>query len=323
LVASHLGIPINYFEWGNDSIDSHWEQTPLYTPEPISNLCELETHREYLRRAQSLGQVFLFGEGPDNALRFEWQRYGAFLIRERRYGRLAEDLFRSVVACNRPPFWDRARGILSKWRTGDAAKPAEFPVWIDKSLEARFQLRSRWKAGWDVSPQLSAHPLRPEAHASFNTALWQYIFEWFDPGRTSARFEVRHPYMDLSMLRFLMAVPAMPWCRAKYLLRRGMKDVLPAPVLRRHKGGISCAAIMKRSVRHQETPLLPVQQLLDYIDLARVPASSNGDAWDMGADLRLRSLNHWLRYSWKQRGTVAAGAAEPRNDAHLVSTTLT
>ena len=41
--------------------------------------------------------------------------------------------------------------------------------------------------------------------------------------------------MDLRLLRYMLAVPAMPWCRVKYLQRQAMRGILPEPVRRRRK----------------------------------------------------------------------------------------
>ena len=61
------------------------------------------------------------------------------------------------------------------------------------------------------------------------------MFEEQDAATTRAPLEFRYPYFDIRLLRYCLAVPALPWCRAKYLVRRSMRGSLPAEVLTRPK----------------------------------------------------------------------------------------
>jgi asparagine synthase (glutamine-hydrolysing) len=107
--------------------------------------------------------------------------------------------------------------------------------------------------------------------------------------------EVRHPFVDLRLLRFMLAVPAIPWCREKYLVRRAMREVLPPSVLRRPKTpltsdprweGVRCIGLAR---------LLPAARLEKYVDLIRVPDQVDHDMMAFWVDLRPRALNYWLR----------------------------
>jgi asparagine synthase (glutamine-hydrolysing) len=320
LAARHLGIPIRYFDWGSESVDPEWEHSPPLTSEPVSDLWTMRGHKKFWRETETCGRVFLFGEGPDNALQFEWRPYVSHLVRERKYGRLLGDLSATVTTQWRPPFWTRMTHGMGNWWAGQKVRPSAFPAWINPNLEARLQLRARWEAV--PSPTSVIHPLRPQGYASFQFANWQELFEWHDAGRTRSCYEVRHPFMDLRVLRYLLSVPAMPWCRAKHLVRRSMRGVLPRPVLRRPKTGVRCSTIMQRIRRVGLAPFVPARGLSSYVVPDRVPASTSDDIWEFGADLRARSLNLWLQNGLSMRQNCAVGEY-PSNEATFESTNET
>jgi asparagine synthase (glutamine-hydrolysing) len=62
--------------------------------------------------------------------------------------------------------------------------------------------------------------------------------------------EVRHPYMDIRMLRFLLTVPSIPWCRDKHLVRRAMRGTVPEEVRRRPKTPLTCDPMNELLQRH-------------------------------------------------------------------------
>jgi asparagine synthase (glutamine-hydrolysing) len=294
LVADRLKIPIHYHEW---SANPNWEQTSLRNPEPSPAPWQMQAYKNYCRQIESYSRVFLYGEGPDNALRFEWQPYLSYLARHRRYFRLFRDACSTLISQRRPPFWCRIERRTKELLTGHQPEPS-FPDWLTSSLESRLQLRARWEKF--LSPTPSIHPVRPEAYASFSIPLWQAMFECHDSAWTTAPFEVRYPFVDLRMLRFLLAVPPLPWCRSKHLIRRAMRGVLPKPVLRRTKSGVPCATIMDRVGRFGLTPFVPAQGLSGYVNAERVPNLISANMWIFGGHLRVRSLNHWLQYSCKK-----------------------
>ncbi len=171
-------------------------------------------------------------------MHFDWRPCVSYMIRRGLYLRLLKSLTATLFSQRYPPFWFR---LSNGFRNREA--PALFPPWIDPTLESRLGLRERWRA-LDSAP-VSNHPWRPSGYASFQIPLWQTLFEYFDAAIIRACFEVRHPFLDLEMLRFLLAVPALPWCRSKHLLRRAMRGALPPEILRRRKTGTPTVAFTK------------------------------------------------------------------------------
>ena len=56
---------------------------------------------------------------------------------------------------------------------------------------------------------------------ALNSKMWASLFEGYDPGATKLDLELRHPFIDLRLVEYLLAIPAVPWCVNKHILRRG------------------------------------------------------------------------------------------------------
>jgi asparagine synthase (glutamine-hydrolysing) len=300
LAANALAIPIRFLTWGDTSIDRNWQFSTLPAPEPALHPWELAATRNFYRQAGSFSRVFLHGEGPDHGLLFEWQHYVSYLLAQGRYGRVLRDLCATAV---------RARGAASKsasTRLGQIGPsrhllPQAFPDWVNPALESQFGLHDRWEAKLLRPPAAnSLHPIRPVAYASFQAPFWQTMFDSHDAAWTGTQVEVRHPYLDLRMLRFLLAVPPLPWCKQKYLVRCAMRGVLPKSVVRRAKEGIPWTKVIERVVNSSSAPFIPVPQLSAYVDMRRFPTDVPQDEWLLGCALRVRSLNNWLQYLQKK-----------------------
>jgi asparagine synthase (glutamine-hydrolysing) len=289
LVSRRLGIPIRFQGWSAAMADPGWSQTSFHTPEPVPYPNSLPFGWSHFGQVASHSRVALHGEGPDNALLYEWRPYLGHLIRQRRFGRLLQDSFAHVVSHGRIPLLPTMPRLLKRYLTHDAARPL-FPAWLNRDFEKRLDLRARWESRPTVR---SLHPVRPAGHGSFALALWQALFEGFDPANTRAAIEVRHPFVDLRLLRYMLAVPTIPWCRSKYLIRRAMQHTLPVPILRRPKAPLVHDPWVER-VKAQGLPeLVPARGLDRYVDLGRMTPSSR-DPERFWVDFRARSLNYWL-----------------------------
>jgi asparagine synthase (glutamine-hydrolysing) len=176
----------------------------------------------------------------------------------------------------------------------DAAKvpQPEFPAWLDDDFASRTDARARWETM--RAPTNSAHPVRPVGFGSFENASWSRLFESLDPGFTEAPVEFWHPYVDLRLLRYMLSVPPVPWCRRKYLLRQAMQNMLPDEVLRRDKAALAETPLFQ-SVRRTGMPqMVPTGELSKYVDPGKLPATMPGNATEFLLNLRPLVLNHWL-----------------------------
>lgn len=194
-------------------------------------------------------------------------------------------------------------GVRHVWRriTRIKEKPidVEYPKWIDESFAKRIGLRDRVREAWSEPPGIDKR--RPATLRALQTKVWAPLFEGYDANVTRLQLEVRHPFIDVRLVEYLLAIPAKPWCVNKHILRCAMKDRLPTAVLDRPKtplAGDPALQLSRRgSVRwldnFEVTP-----QLTRFVNLKvrRSPAEQEtpNALW---ASLRLFALNHWLAHS--------------------------
>jgi asparagine synthase (glutamine-hydrolysing) len=289
LAAQWIGIPIELFYWDPKQFNSEWHQTSYHLPEPVPYPTDLQWLAANYRRLTLHSRVALEGEGPDNVLRCEWRPYLTYLLRKRLFGRLLYDLYFQTILHRRLPFpkisWN-PRTVLS-----DQKKTDDFPNWFQPSFEKRYELRDRNEQERRLQP--SSHPIHPLGYSSMGAPIWQSIFEQYQPGYTGSAFEVRHPFLDLRMLRFLLAVPVLPWCRHKYLLRTAMRGALPIEVLTRPKTPLMNDPWTKHMEQLGLPPVDFTPALEEYVDKNRV--GQTGGPARFWIDFRVRSLAYWLR----------------------------
>jgi asparagine synthase (glutamine-hydrolysing) len=127
----------------------------------------------------------------------------------------------------------------------------------------------------------------------------QDMFRSHDAELTQSPLEVRYPFMDLRLLRFLLIVPPIPWCRAKYLLRIAMKGNLPDAVLRRPKEGMPTEVLMERIERGRTELARTAPEFGTYVDAHKLPVKASDNMWAAGGIMTARLLNHWLQYSYR------------------------
>jgi asparagine synthase (glutamine-hydrolysing) len=294
MVADHLGIAIDFYDGDRERIDPEWNNAQIHTSEPVVFPFNVAVQRRYYRGVSSFGRVFFWGEGPDNALGYEWRAYLSYLVNRRRWGQLLADAGRFAVSQRRIPLLSSLPRMLKDRRHLNAWEPS-YPAWLDVKLQSRLELRARWEQIRNRAGQ--GHPVRPTAYWSFASPLWSAMFEGQDPGNTMAPLEVRHPFLDLRLLRYMLAVPVIPWCRAKHLLRHSMRGALPQAVLRRPKTVLSGDPMMDQLRELDPLPSAPARGLRKYVDPGRVPPQKllGSHANNFWMNLRPISLNYWLK----------------------------
>src|SRR4029453_17118873 len=63
---------------------AHWDRVSVHTPEPVDNPPAFAAGVEFLKTISPQTRLFLYGEGPDNALQYEWRPYVSHLLARRR-----------------------------------------------------------------------------------------------------------------------------------------------------------------------------------------------------------------------------------------------
>ena len=290
-VAKYLGIPIHVRDLHDEPHGWPPVDPPLRTNEPSPYVLRLGSQWQWPNDLSTWPRVVLYGEGPDNALTFEWRAYLTYLHRHRRWGRMARDVVTHMAAHRRIPLLPTLPRI---WRARRNPIPSMvFPDWLNTELISHFELRKRWEDFHLGAPPL--HPVRPVSYQAFRDLSWAALFEGLDVTAGRMRFEFRYPFIDLRLLRFLLAVPAIPWCRCKYLLRRALRGRLPEEVLRRPKTPVrgSLGAELGRGF---ELPRWPIPAALShYVHSSMLSMDSTNKGWvEYDANMRAIGLHYWL-----------------------------
>ena len=235
IAAKALDLPIHFHAVDNYRIYDGWKRSELKFPEPrddpFSSICV--NHRQQMLVHS---RVALHGEGGDEALKgktvFE-------LIRCMSPVNLLGDINRCLFDHHLSPDW--GTGILAqmrRWRDKQMDTNAEYPAWLNPDFANRLNLLERWRQINQLQPEYLCTP-RAKAHFSFDSHLfkviWLRIFEGSDPSFSMDPMEIRFPFLDIRLLYFTLALPPLPWCVKKRLLRIAMRDSLPEAICQRPK----------------------------------------------------------------------------------------
>jgi asparagine synthase (glutamine-hydrolysing) len=291
LAADHLRIPIHFDVRDDEPSFADWRELTIATPEPVANPAAFLAWARFMKKASSIAKVFLYGEGPDDALRYEWRAYLSHLAARRQGSAFVRAIASDIVMHPRPFLWSSARQLAGRRR--DATRwRRTFPPWLEPGFVAARRLHERWQEHQDRAA-VSAHPARPRAHHSFTVPQWPQLFEDCDLQGAAVHAEFRHPYLDVRLLQYMLAVPVMPWCRAKLLLRRSMRGTLPPEVVRRKKTPAAANVDRVRLAASGLPRLPPAPGVAAYLDLDRVPRRPESVV-ELRAALRALGLNFWL-----------------------------
>jgi len=179
------------------------------------------------------------------------------------------------------------------------------PEWVDEEFARRTELHERWRLFWDNRLEVGK---RPAAMRALNSKIWTSLFEGYDPGATKLQLEVRHPFLDIRLVEYILAIPTKPWCINKHILRRAMSDKLPAAVLNRQKTGLmgdpALQLAQRGSVRWLDNfEVSP--QLGTFVTLnRRRPVADEKTSDALWASLRVFALNYWLTHSLPKMETM-------------------
>jgi asparagine synthase (glutamine-hydrolysing) len=290
LVARHLKIPITFDVRDDEPSIANWDELSVHTPEPVDNPAAHAAAVTFARKAASQARVFLYGEGPDNALAYEWRPYLSHLFARRRLTVLWRAVSQDLLLHRRIPFWSSIRQAVHD-RAQNHPWREEFPNWLNEDFAARYRCRERWAVR--RRPPLSPHPIRPASYLGFTDIRWQALFEDCDITGALSHTETRYPFLDLRVLRYLLALPAMPWCRNKLIIRRSMKTSLPAAVLARKKTAIPMDPNFQRVLVSGLPRLVPNPDLLKYVNPGKI-LSTPRSPLELRVALRPHGLNYWL-----------------------------
>ena len=282
LAADALRIPIHFQAIDNYGLFEGWNQPGFQTPEPCSDPTGPAKNRDQFKQVSSHSRVALCGEGPDNGLYYEWRTYFLAMLKTLRWGQLSRELKWHFRAHG----WSRI-GSLPKWRPTDKESNRPFDAgWLRPEIRDLVTVQKS---------RTTPHPFHPNTHRWMAGPLWDSLFSTVDPAMTRVPVEVRHPYMDIRLVRFWLAVPRIPWCRDKYLIRQAFRGVLPEAVLQRRKTPVQGDVLNAHIAASGSPKWVPEPGLLRYIDpVGLKPIVGSPYTWN---NLLPLSLNFFLAFN--------------------------
>jgi len=265
--------------------DPQWRERAITTAEPTLAIVNAHREREITRRMAADASVWLYGEGPDNALVFERNAYLGWLLRSGRWRHAAVAAWRYLDIKFRECRHERADGALSS----SSSAPRGPPPWLRPEFIGCTELAERVRA-FNAAPA-QEHPWHPRALASFGTPVWQTLLASLEADADRG-VVWRHPYLDLRVLEFLLSVPPVPWARRKLVVREAMRGRLPAELLDRPKAALS-ADPLQASLQTTKLPPLQSTQILErWLDPSRLPDRPEPD--HVAPLVAVHALDYWL-----------------------------
>ena len=294
LVADALKIPIELHVSDHAglldcaTLENHCWPEPTHSPSSDGGLCQL-------RQVAARSRAALTGFGGDPALSCLLSVHFLQLLRNREIGKAITDAIRYLTTKGRfSRLYFRTR--WNRWFRPENQTP-HYPGWLNQDLEKRLSLRERW--GASTRPSAVDGASRGTAYEAMADPFWTNLFEGFDPGVTSVPLEVRHPFFDLRLVSFLLALPALPWCSDKELLREAARGILPDAVRLRRKSPLPAdplVALLQRPESAWVDSFEAVPALGRYVERRLIPkVFGEKDPWAAWIHLRPLSLNFWLR----------------------------
>lgn len=293
LAARALRIPTEYTAVDGYQAFERWEKSPR--PQPTDAVL-MAIEMDQMASVSRHGRVLLTGQGGDVVMRETRSRLTKLVVDGRLLRAVREAaeyawLHRRIPRPGVRTWLHERRGARPWW--------AGVPAWVDEEFARRTGLHER-VAAWNAAPEI-VHPLRPEAYEQVVAPLWPALFLGYDPGTTRVPVEVRHPYFDVRVVRFLLSIPPAQWYNDKGLLRIGMRGRLPERLLRRPKTPLADDPLRVRW-REQGQAWLGGRTVTDrvrpWVDVDRVPAAAGGRSpapperlWQ---DIRPLALSLWL-----------------------------
>ena len=193
LVASRLGIPLTLRASDDACYDPRWHDRELRTPEPNFAIVCADPQRTIAAEMAEQAKVWFFGEGPDNALVFEWQPYLRWLFKRMDWSHLSGAVVQYLLSKQAREWRSTVSNCIEHRPAGERKLPFEWPQWLDGVL-SRSTSSSRERVSYGIAKQA---PLAPRAIASFTSPRWQYFLEQFDPSVSGTPLAWRHPILTL------------------------------------------------------------------------------------------------------------------------------
>jgi asparagine synthase (glutamine-hydrolysing) len=294
LVAEALKIPIEFHANDEMGLRNDLNRQDNCWPEPVHSPGS-EGGRVRMRQIALQHRVALTGFGADPGLACLLSVYFLDLLKKREFGHALAGATQYLLAKKRfSRLYLRTR--WNRWFASKGQAP-RYPGWLNRDLEKRLGLRERWNTLHQLSIPNAA--VRPVAYEAMLDPTWPILFEACDSGVTGIPLEVCHPFFDLRLVDFLLALPALPWCSDKELLREAARGILPDAVRLRRKSPLLAdplIALLQQPESAWVDSFEGVPELARYVERRLIPkVFGEKDIWTAWIHLRPLSLDFWLR----------------------------
>ncbi|MHB8838649.1 MAG: asparagine synthetase B family protein [Gemmatimonadaceae bacterium] len=288
-VARRLQLPQSVLDLDEPAALAHLEEASSLPEEP-SDESDLTADRACARAAAAHAPIALFGEDGDTLL------HPPTLLGQLRTqpaGEVLGSWLRYLVRTGRRPWvgleW---RERLGRRRTDGAPRIAP---WMTRRAD-------RLAPAEELPP--SSHPLRPRSVRLLSSPQWDSLYVSLSPVTTLAPVLFTFPLVDPRVLAFAFAIPPVPWCQDKYLLRRAMRDELPDAVLTRPKsplsGYLEARVAQWRARGGAEAPIS--ERVSPWVDVPAVRQTLRAGApYDVVDAWRVLQVDRWLAREERRR----------------------
>ena len=147
LVARQLGIDLRQRAIDAFTYDPQWRTRSIVLPEPSLTILNAHNDRRFSIEMAADASVWLYGEGPDNALTLERDAYFSWLAERRDWRRLATALFQYAGVKGVGGWAKTLRRHTSRQTSGTFS--SDVPAWVDRGLADRVDLAGRIRMGRD------------------------------------------------------------------------------------------------------------------------------------------------------------------------------
>jgi asparagine synthase (glutamine-hydrolysing) len=296
LAAEHLGIPIDILRGASFFPYEGWSDSKPRMPEPCHEPFFLLNNRQY-ERVWAHASVALTGFGGDDVLTGQAWPYLVYLLRRLSFGKIGKAFGGYILKHGRiPPLRAGFRARLQRLMGRSEPMP-EYPSWLAPAFQEQQHLRDRWLELQQTRKY--THPLHPIGHAGLSSGFWPSVLESDDAAWTDAAVEMRAPFLDQRLLRYLLRLPPVPWCMHKELLRQAMRGLLPEQIRTRLKAPLLGDPLKVRTESGRWSPLglyepaLGIRMFVDWDHFNAILVDARSS--DLWSDLRPVSLNYWLK----------------------------
>jgi asparagine synthase (glutamine-hydrolysing) len=308
MVADVLRIPLHCLNMRAIEVFGGWDTISVHWPEPVEDPLGGGVVPQFREAAQHCA-VLLSGEGCDNLMNCEPGQHVVRLWQEGRLVQAALDTVEHVFARFRAP--DGLRGPMRRIPRffSPNGSGRTFPEWLNPELVKRLHLKERWSNPMSEIP-CAAEAQNPGAYASLFLPQWRHMFERLDAAFTKAPVEVRYPFLDVRLVRYLLATPPLPWFFRKFLLREAMRSRLPERTRKRPKVPRRHDPLVEALRRPHTFSFLKdglVEELERYVSRAAVESPlREPDAEAAARKIRPWCLNFWLKGMRREQPLMAS-----------------